>query len=363
MKGISSGYSTHFTARLRTVLLAYMKKGKIAETLFYSILFPLINLFMRFLFSIDPLFYPSISDTAVDRPLIILGHYRSGTTYLQKLIAESGTVSYSTLRTLLFPSLTMMKIFTPLASVFSRLSFIDSEKKGHKMSLYEIEEDEGLFLHSLNTEMLTVFCPWMLTEDETVRKGIEAGWNDMRDEDIDILFLREYIKRQLVSQGKNRSLIKTNPSVFRIRQLLKHFPDARFIYIYRDPVEAIPSFFSLHYNFIRKRLNRDEAVKYFNNKYKFSLSLYNYFENIKDRIPSDQLLTINFNDLKLKPDETVQNVFRFADLELTDNYIGYLNKKRKEKHRRKHQNTDFSFAGFTPERIRKDFSIIRKLYS
>lgn len=362
MKGITNSYSVYLFPRLGRFLSAHLRKGKILETVFYSLVYPPFNLVMWLLFKMDPLFYPSIEKVSVDRPLIILGHYRSGTTYLQKLIAESGAVSFSTFRSLLFPSLVMMKIFTPIAAFINKLKLMDSEKKGHRMSLFEIEEDEGLFLHSLNTEMLTVFCPWMLTQDGTSSDGIHAGWNDYKNEDVDIIFLKDYIKRQLVSQHKVRALVKTNPSVFRIRKILKYLPDARFIYLYRDPVETIPSFFSLQYNFIRKRLNNEEVIRYFNKKYTFSMALYKYFERIKSKIPAEQLLTVKFTDLKSKPDELIRQIFDYADLELTDAYAAQLKQKRSEKHSKKHQNIDFSFAGITTERIQKDFRTIRQHY-
>ncbi len=362
MGDIKNSYLRILLFRFRDFLTAHLKRGKIIETFFYLIVFLPFHGFMRLLFRFDPLFYPQINTIKVEKPIIVLGHHRSGTTYLQQLIAGSDTVSFSTFRTLLFPSLIMMKLFTPIAGIFNRMNLLKSEEKGHKMALYDIEEDEGLFLHTLNSEMITVFCPWMITDDYNSEPGIRAGWNDERNEEVDILFLKDYIKRQLVSQGKKRSLLKSNPSVLRIKQILKHFPDARFVYIYRDPSETIPSFFSLHYNFVKNRLNKKEMVKYLNNKYVFSLKLYFYFEKIKNEIPDGQLLTVKFNDLRSEPDKVITEIFRYADLNPDPSYIEILARKREEKHSKKHTNIDFSFAGFSKERIESDFCLIKKIY-
>ena len=48
-------------------------------------------------------------------------------------------------------------------------------------------------------------------------------------------------RRNLVYKHANRILAKTSMLTFRITEVLDRYPDAKLIYIIRDPVEVIPS--------------------------------------------------------------------------------------------------------------------------
>ncbi len=349
--------------RLIIILRAYWKGRRYLETIFYAVVFIPLHYFMQLLFRLDNIFYRDIKNTEVREPIIVIGHPRSGTTSLQNYIAQTGEVAFSTFQTLLFPSILMRKLLTPAAMLFNKFNILDSEKKGHRMELFSIEEDEGLFLHSLNTEILTIFCPWLLLNPETRKKGIRAGWHDFNGEESDMPFFREYLKRQLVTQKKRRVLLKTNPSVLRIQKILKYFPDAKFVYIYRDPVETIPSFFSMHYNFINERLTENELNTYFTHKYKYSFMLYHYFEKISKKIPAEQLLSVEFEELKNDPGSLMKKISDFTRLAMSESYQEYMENRSLQKHQKKHRNLDFSFFGISPEAIKKDFGKIRAKYS
>ena len=49
--------------------------------------------------------------------------------------------------------------------------------------------------------------------------------------------------------NKNRPhLSKSNPFIFKIDSILRVFPDAKFVFLVRDPLETLPSYFSLQEN-------------------------------------------------------------------------------------------------------------------
>ena len=56
-------------------------------------------------FALDPILFPSLRRTQVTAPTFCIGHARSGTTYLHRLMAADPQFSYPVMYELFFPSL------------------------------------------------------------------------------------------------------------------------------------------------------------------------------------------------------------------------------------------------------------------
>ena len=362
MKNEEPGYYGKLFSRLNILLASQWQSRRYLEVIFYAVVYLPLHFIMRLMFKLDGLVYKDLKNIEVKEPIIVIGHPRSGTTSLQSYIAQTGKVAFSTFQALLFPSVILLKNFTPIIRFFTRFDVLDSEKKGHKIELDTIEEDEGLFLHSLNSEILTVFSPWLLVNRKTRKAGLRAGLSDLNDDESDMPFLKEYAKRRMLVQQKDRVLLKSNPSVLRIKKMLKYFPDAKFIFIYRDPVETIPSFLSLHYQFIKKRLNDRDLKTYISQKYRYSFSLYHYFERIRGKMPAEQLLTVEFEELKSDPASLMRKISAYTELDLPEEYYAELMQKKGRKHKKSHRNIDPGMLGISIENIKKDFALIRTRY-
>ena len=342
----------------------YFRNSKYFISVLLIIFIPLLFTISYFFFWLDRIFYPNLEDKEIREPVFIFGHPRSGTSFLQKRISETGKVAYSTTSSLAFPSLILGKIVQPLIKLLSNieLKLLKSEAKGHKIELDGIEEDEALFLHTINTELLSILCPWMIFEEYADLGDKLDGRDDQKDRELSILFLKEYMKRQLVRQNKDRIVIKANPSIFRLKQILKYFPDAKIFYLIRSPVDTLSSFFSFHNRYHNSVLSEREQKKYFSNKYEWSKNLYNYFEKEKNEIPSDQLFTVLFPKLKNNLKQLLKEIFNFIDIEPEKGYWKKVDQVINSKRDKKYQNYNLEEFNLSIEKVKTDLDFIWKHY-
>ena len=111
-------------------------------------------------------------------------------------------------------------------------------------------------------------------------------------------------------------MIKNPSNTSRIKYLLKQYPNAKFIHIYRNPVFVYLStfkFFSELFPSVNlQNFNKDKLVK---------LVIYNYREMYKDYyknkdiIPKNNLIEFGFEDFKKDPLAQIERVYENFDLD------------------------------------------------
>ncbi len=350
--------------RLHIILHLFWRHQRYGHFLLWLAGAPLVYVFTRVAMRLDPIFFPALQHITVDRPVFIFGHPRSGTTFFQKRIAESGKVSVFRTWEIALPSLIQRRLLAPLVRLINRIGLrqLQSPQKGHVIYLNGVEEDEGLFLHRLDTEIMTVLCPWLLTDEAYVRAGFRLGWNDANHQAHSVGFFKRCVKRQLLQTEQTRVVAKFNPSLFRLKHLLREFPDARLVYIVRTPGKSIPSFLSFHRRFVRSKLSRAEALKYYRRKYLWSQRLYQYFEAVKQVIPPEQLLVLNFSAIKQDLKAALTRFYRFADIEPDRNYWQHIKHLMSRTYQKKHRNLSPQEFGITTQEIHDDLNFVREQY-
>jgi hypothetical protein len=218
-------------------------------TLFY-IVWPVWGLIVWISFFLDNLLFPKFKQQPVDKPLFIIGNFRSGSTYLQRLIARDKT-NFASARTwdiFISPSIIQTKFFSALASidgifgspVKKILKRFDSKTLGqvdiHKISFFEPEEDENFLLHIWSSffggvlfPFIDEFLPYIYFDKKlppAERKRIMG-------------FYRKIIQRFMHTKTSRHYLSK-NPSFSpKIVSLKAAFPDARIVYLARNPLEML----------------------------------------------------------------------------------------------------------------------------
>ena len=71
---------------------------------------PAMALLHTVTFALDPIVFPVLRRTEVRKPVFVLGHARSGTTYLHRMLANDPRFSYVLLWEMFFPSLIEKKL-------------------------------------------------------------------------------------------------------------------------------------------------------------------------------------------------------------------------------------------------------------
>jgi hypothetical protein len=172
-------------------------------------------------------------------PLIILGHWRTGTTHLHNVLGRAPNHTFSTVYQAVFPSTFLLtgRIGPKLlASALTETRSYDAVKQGW----FEAAEDEiGL----LKLTGGLSFYPALMFPDRAeeyerfidFRDTSEAEQRRFKDA------LAYFVRKQMYATGGKRVVVKSCPHSARIPLLLDVFPEARFVHIHRHPARVFAS--------------------------------------------------------------------------------------------------------------------------
>ena len=256
-----------------------------------------------------------IKQTEIEKPpVFIIGHWRSGTTFLHTLMIKDQKFAYVSNLIAFMPS-----VFISGGRIFKHIlkRLLPSKRRMDNVNLgiYEPQEEEyamaNLSSMSLyhgmafpqNLREYSRYCSF-----EGLPKKKLAKWKK--------IFHRFLQKLTYYSNGKQ--LILKNPSnTFRIKLLLEMYPNAKFIHIYRNPFDVYLSTQKMYnemfpYFFLQEPYTDDEGQD-------FIIDLYEemfikYFEE-KDLIPEGNLIEIKYEDFIQQPMEGLRSIYQNLNLE------------------------------------------------
>jgi hypothetical protein len=288
--------------------------------LFYTV-WPVWTAFTWFCFFLDDLLFPAYKKQPLEKPLFILGNFRSGSTFLHRLLSRDNT-TFTSLRTwdiFLMPSITQRKIFRGLARIdrifgsplVNTLKRLDQRSLGkvriHKISLFDPEEDENILLHAWSTFFVSLLFPFL---DEMPPYQFSDDALSTAEKQRIMGFYRSCIQRHLYADGGKRHFVAKNPAFSaKIETLLEFFPDARILYLVRNPLDMLPSTVSwLSYAW---HVFSDPPEKYLYRDHVLALAKYWYRHPLKvlDNNPSSQHLILNYDDLIRWPEQVIRNFY------------------------------------------------------
>src|SRR4051812_30747615 len=211
--------------------------------LFLAVLFGVVRTVVAIAMALDHLFFPKLAKTRANRPIVLVGNPRTGTTFLQRFLADEGFGSGMELFLVLYPSLTLQKMLRPLLPLLEKVSpakFHSTD--AHQTSLSSVETDDvAVLFRYLDGFFLYGF---FLSFDEEDR----LPWFDPRVRDTsdrDMAWLDELWRRSLVLHKSERNIAKLFSMAVRLPQFLERYPDGQILYMARDPLSIIPSATSL----------------------------------------------------------------------------------------------------------------------
>jgi hypothetical protein len=246
---------------------------------------------------------------AEEPPIFVIGFWRSGTTLLHSMLCQDKRAGYVTTFQGVFPNLVLtqkkwLKEFTntilpknrPFDGYSMDMDFPQEEdfammslqpRSIYKMFYFPKDYNE-IYKKELNFEVLP----------ETERKRWEKKYLSL-------------VHKAMKNTGGVRFISKNPCNIFRIKTLMQLYPDARFIFIYRNPYSVVESL----YRFANEVLPGSELQhleggiprEYFARLYKDALHEY---MNVRETIKPGNLIEIRYEDFKKQPVEMIQDIYR-----------------------------------------------------
>ncbi len=308
-------------------------------------------------FFLDGILFPGLWRVKVKAPVFIIGHARSGTTLAHRLICADERFSAFKYYELMLPSLLQKKLVRGIAwldrncfgrRIEQRLQAWEKRKFGptqhiHKMGLSIPEEDDLLYQTSCASGFWMTKLPYMGELDffHIDRRPAASRRRLMR-------FYRESVRRQLYLNGPECIHLSKNPTYCgRVESLLEAFPDARFVVLYRNPYETIPSLLKLlHVGWkLQGNIGTDRIRESTRVMTELSYETYLYPLEVLDRHPETPRAVVDYRELVSAPRATIEKAYADLGLSIDEKYRQTLQAEqdRARRHETEHR---YSLAEF-----------------
>jgi len=251
------------------MLLAYRTVGKRFGAWFGPVLtvglFAVLRITVWLGQQIDILFFPLLKKQEIIEPIVIVGNPRTGTTFLQRFLDENGVGVGQQVWQQLYPSLILQSVLRPFLPILERVSPAKHHSTvAHHTSLTSVETDDAsVFFRYFDGFFLYGFL--LAHADQDV-----LDWFDSRKRDNsqrDYAWLRQLWKRNLISRNHHRVVAKLFSVGADLKSFQQEFPDAKILYMARDPVQVVPSGISLITGVLEKRFQFSAIPEEYRRRY------------------------------------------------------------------------------------------------
>ncbi|MBN2400036.1 MAG: sulfotransferase [Candidatus Aminicenantes bacterium] len=320
----------------------------------------------------DHLFFSGYKKRKLHKPLFLIGHPRSGTTFLHKFILKNTSEFKGMLLwEMIFPSIFLRRCVRPfLPFLAKKIPQGIYDSRIHETGLEEPETDDvAMFFRSFAGMFYWLyFSAWhKYNNPEELSKHLikESEPNKV------IGYLENLHKKNLhKTEIRKRIFSKSFSLIMDISGVLKRFENARIIVLLRDPMEVIPSSISLAVN-IQKQLNdfdnleEKKKQRYYQNIYQASWVFFKYFDRqmSADKSLKDNILIVTHKQLKTRFEETMIKICDYCEIEKSPEFMQKI-KMQAEKQpdfKSKHRYSLETY-GITKEKVLNDFDFIYAQY-
>ncbi|HWE36452.1 MAG TPA: sulfotransferase [Isosphaeraceae bacterium] len=250
--------------------------------------------------AVERRFGAAIEATKVEAPVFVLGHFRSGTTHLQELLALDPR----------FAVPTRFQTFNP--RTFLGASRWSKAVVESFMLPRRVQEDEVAYM------VLTRLSPYMDWCFPRSRSGYghTLTFRGARPEEVAAwsAAVVRFLKSVTLQAGR-RLVLKSPPHTGRARLLLEAFPDARFVHIRRDPYAVFASTMTLlRHTRPVFRLQRGPRAIDVEAVLRTYTEMYDAYFDDRAAIPPGQLVEVAYEDLERDPVGQVRAIYEGLSL-------------------------------------------------
>lgn len=334
--------------------------GVYVAPLFIAVLFFGLRLTVAFFMALDRLFFPSLKHTKANRPIVLVGNPRTGTTFLQRFLSKEGFGSGMELFLMLYPSLVLQKMLKPFMPLLEKLSPAKYHStEAHHTSLTSVETDDvGVLFRYLDGFFLYGF--FLSFDEDDLLPLVDPKVRDTSERDF--AWLDELWTRSLVLHGDQRNIAKLFSLAPRLPRFIERFPEAHILYMARDPLEVIPSSMSLVIGVLDRAFgfwSKPEAVRqqWLDRMYTAWIMLFRRFHDdwTSGAIDHDRVFIVRYDRMMEDFEGLMEDMCRFLDHEMTPELRDTVHKLG-EKQRSYTSEHKYNLAkfGLSEEKIRQD---------
>jgi len=297
--------------------------------------------------------HPELDDIDIERPVVITGFFRTGTTFLHNVLAADPNNRVARAWELSYP---LGRLGDPLGDVAwrraqAKFTFgfnqaaIPDQGVAHHVTPDSYEED--FFLLENDMAVLTFwigFAAYEYAHDM-------LGW-DMTEP-------YEFHKLQLkilnAQKSAKRWVLKCPWHIWNMDALMTVYPDAQIIFTHRDIAKALASHCSLSAKMASK-LKRSLDVKELGSFWlEYARIGLDRAMKSREKIPESQLYDVRLKDMMASPMTVLRDIYSHFDLEFTEETAGLLEARIAEKPTSQEGEHEYSIDefGLTNEQVRE----------
>ena len=324
--------------------------------LFVFILRLVINTFML----LDNIFFPSLIRKKIKNPIIIVGNPRSGTTFLQRFLVKNDFGIGTQLWQMIYSSVILQIIIKPILPVLEYISPAKHHStEAHKTSLSSVETDDvGILFRYFDGFFLYGFI--LCFSDIDLFNWVDPKKRNNLNRDIK--WLNKIWKRILINKKNDRIVAKLFSLSSNSPDFLKEQPDAKILYMVREPLNVIPSGLSLVTGVLDKMfgfwdLPISKQKLFISRLYKGLVELLNRFSDDwnNNKIDKSKVMIVHFNKMMNDFDGLMHEIIKFTNHNSNEKLLRNIKitSDKQKKYKSKHK-YDINKFGLSEEKIRQD---------
>lgn len=274
-----------------------------------------------------------------DDPLFILGHWRSGTTFVHNVLSCDKRFGYTTTYHTVFPNVMLfgqgffkwvMEKVMPAKRPLDSLELTPDQPQEEEFAL------SGMMPYNY-------YNFWFFPKNMMEYCERYLLMNEFTEEEHNVFkaaFIK-LIKISLYNTGGSRYLSKNPPHTGRVKELVKMFPNAKFIYLMRNPYtvfESTRGFFCQTIEPLKLHDISDDELT--DNCIEVYSRLYDKYQDDKKYIPEGNLIEIKFEDFEADAIGVTKRIYETLSLEgleealpAMESYVGGKKGYKKNKYK------------------------------
>lgn len=293
-------------------------------------------------------------------PVFVIGHLRSSTTFIHRLLGKADSLYGTKLDTMIFGAGSYHSVVDKLLG--SKLKRVSLDKmydpKIHKTGFDLLESDDIAFYFQDFGGLLywIYFQAWeSFANPKAIKKSIKKAIRSKR-------FLHDQRKHlaRICPPGK-RLLSKSFFGIYHVDSIQSLYPSAKFLLLIRDPKEVIPSTLSLELS-IQESLNNfsqqpaELQRRYISNLYEEVKIYYEQLDNVLSNSRAD-LAILHYEEVKEKFEISMGEITAFLGLENDQGWHEAIREQlaKQTEYKSKHKYSLDTY-GISEDQIEEDFT-------